>query len=246
MHSGRIYEVFVDGVPVNLIGSTVKSLEQRRRNGYTKRFGLSVELRVVREIPRPAGYSDSDYNFYLKACEARDIARKHTYIETGGLNKISPLIQVLGHPMLEREMGKIGGRASVTSGQLAKIQIIENQRKGGSIAGRKNIESGHLKNIRTLEHQRAAGRVAGLLAVSSGQLARAASAGGRAGGKDGGRKRIELYGNPATPKGREKGNCRLWHINRGASLYMRAAYRTYLTKRLFFSNINRRGQEAKK
>jgi hypothetical protein len=96
-----------------------------------------VELRLIREVPRPEDYSDVDYNFYLKACEAMDIARKKTYTEHGGLNKISPLILALGHPMLEREMGRIGAR---NRPREAKVQ-------GGRIAGRKNAERGHIQAL---------------------------------------------------------------------------------------------------
>lgn len=137
MRSGRTYEVFVDGKPIRPVGSTTRTLARRRISGYIKRFGQSVELRLIREVPRPEDYSDVDYNFYLKACEAMGIARKKTYTEHGGLNKISPLIQALGHPMLEREMGRIGAR---NQPREAKVQ-------GGRIAGRKNAERGHIQAL---------------------------------------------------------------------------------------------------
>jgi hypothetical protein len=132
--TGRTYEVFADGKPVGLVGSTVRTLEQRGKAGYIKRFGSTVELRLIREIPRPEEYSDSDYNFRLKAAEAFDIARKKTYAEDGGLNKISPLIQALGHPVLESAMGKIGGPISVRN------QLREAKVRGGRIGGRKRFE----------------------------------------------------------------------------------------------------------
>ena len=118
MRTGRTYEVFVNDKPAGLVGSTTRTLEQRRKNHYLKRFGPAVELRLIREVPRPESYSEMDYNFYLKACEAMDIARKKTYIEDGGLNKISPLIQALGHPMLDSEMARLGGLAGGHKGGL--------------------------------------------------------------------------------------------------------------------------------
>jgi hypothetical protein len=143
MRLGRTYEVFVDGKPVGLVGSTTHTLTERRRGGYVKRFGPSVELRLIREVPRPEGYSDLDYNFRLKAAEAMDIVRKKTYIENGGLNKVSPLLQAFGHPMLEAEIGKIGGR----------------------VQGRRNVESGHLASITTLENSAKGGRIGGPISI---------------------------------------------------------------------------------
>ncbi len=231
MRSGRTYEVFMNAKPVGYVGSTICTLKQRRK-WHVKRFGPTVELRLIREVPRPEGYSDSDYNFYLKACEAMDIARKKTYTEHGGLNKISPLIQALGHPMLEMEIGRIGGRIggpiggrrAVDSGQLASIlelpQTKRAQHISGSILGRKNIESGHLaricdkggyvqgrKNAESGQIQ-AIGRTQGRKAVESGHLARIAVLGGR----EGGRKNVES-GRLANI--RAKGNCQRWNINRG-------------------------------
>jgi hypothetical protein len=100
MKVGKIYEVYANGKSVRLIGSTSQSLKERRRNKYVKRFGLTVELRLVREIVRPVGYDDRDFDFYLKSCEAMDITRKKSYREDGGLNLISPLIQALGGKLL--------------------------------------------------------------------------------------------------------------------------------------------------
>lgn len=169
-------------------------LKKRRAGGYVKRFGPSVELRLLREIHPPSGYSEKEYDFYLKACEALDIARKKTYIEHGGLNKISPLIQALGHPMLEIELGRIGGtvqgRRNRESGQLRKIssmggritgpilgrrnvengQLAKIQSKGGAESGRRNVENGHLANLRTTSHQQKAGKAAGRIAVERGQV----------------------------------------------------------------------------
>ncbi len=180
MTSGRIYEVFVGGKPVGLVGSTTRTLEQRRKSGYTKRFGPGVELHLIREIPHPVGYSDSDFNFYLKACEAMDIARGRTYMADGGLNKVSPLIQALGHPMLEIEMGKIGGRTSgrkaVETGRLAKMRELPQTKVAQQKVGRQHIESGHLARIRELPQAKDARRRfaqnLGRKAVESGQLAR--------------------------------------------------------------------------
>jgi hypothetical protein len=147
MKSGRKYEVFVNGRPVGLVGSTVRTLKQRRSNRYIARFGPTVELRLIREVPRHEGYSDQDYNFRLKAAEAMDIVRKKTWVEDGGLNKMSPLVQASGSPMLEAERGRLGG--------------IAGGRNGGLISGRKSVENGHLASLRTPEHQREAGRRGG-------------------------------------------------------------------------------------
>ena len=136
MRSGRVYEVFVNGEPVKLVGSTVRTLKQRRSSGYVKRFGDGVELRLVREIARPADYSDKDFEFYLRACEAMDIARKGTYDEHGGLNKLSPLVQSLGYPLIS-EIARLGGRIG--------------SREDKARAGRKNAESGQIMSIATFE-----------------------------------------------------------------------------------------------
>ena len=139
MRSGRVYEVFVNGEPVKLVGSTVRTLKQRRSSGYVKRFGAGVDLRLVREIARPADYSNKDFEFYLRACEAMDIARKGTYDEHGGLNKLSPLVQSLGYPLISEIAqlgGRIGGRKNAESGHLASIATFESRSKGGRIGGR--------------------------------------------------------------------------------------------------------------
>jgi len=179
MRSGQTYEVFVEGKPVGLVGSTIRTLEERRKDGYTKRFGPAVELRLVREIPRHESEDDVSYNFHLKAAEALDIARKKTYMEDGGLNKISPLIQATGKTMLERERGRIGGLVSgpiqgkknVESGHLARISV-----SGGRAQGNKNVKNGHLASVA------AKGRIA---QIKSGQLARIASEGRRIQAKNG-------------------------------------------------------------
>jgi len=174
-----------------------------------KRFGLGVELRLIRKVPRPEDYSDSDYNFYLKACEAMDIARKKTYVEHGGQNRLSPLIQALGHPMLECEMGRLGGRKAVESGQLARIRALiplETRKKGGRIGGRlggrRTTESGQLARIRAL--------------ITPEQLKEAGRKGGRIGGRTSGR----IQGRKNSENGHlasisAKGNCTQWNINRG-------------------------------
>ena len=134
MRSGRVYEVFVNGEPVKLVGSTVQTLKQRRSSGYVKRFGIGVELRLVREIARPADYSDKDFEFYLRACEAMDIARKGTYDEHGGLNMLSPLVQSLGYPLIS-EIGRIGGRNGSREGKAraGRIGSREGKARGGRI-----------------------------------------------------------------------------------------------------------------
>jgi len=196
MTSGRTYEVFVDGKPVRLVGSTIRTLKVRRSSNYTKRFGSNVELRLIREVPRPEDYSDSDYNFYLKACEALDIARKKTYTEDGGLNRISPLIQALGHPTLEREMGRIGNRKGKARG--GKI--------GGRIGGRiVSLMSGHMQKANRLQPQEAKSRggITQGYKNKSNKLGFFApgmtSKGGRIGG----------------PIGARVGNCKRWNIDRG-------------------------------
>jgi len=138
VRSGRTYEVFVDGKPVGLVGSTIRSLVERRSNGYTKRFGRGVELRLIREVLRHKSEDDESYNFHLKAAEALDIARKKTYREDGGLNKISPLIQAIGHPaILEMERGRMGGRASIQWAKANPEQAFLNSSKAGKLGGRK-------------------------------------------------------------------------------------------------------------
>ena len=129
MRSGRVYEVFVNGEPVKLVGSTVRTLKQRRSSGYVKRFGAGVDLRLVREIARPADYSNKDFEFYLRACEAMDIARKGTYDEHGGLNKLSPLVQSLGYPLIS-EIARLGGRIG------SRNQSREDKVRAGRIGGR--------------------------------------------------------------------------------------------------------------
>ena len=137
MRTGRTYEVFVGGKPAGLVGSTVRTLEQRRAAGYVKRFGPTVELRLIREVPRHESEDDASYNFHLKAAEALDIARKKTYIKDGGLNKISPLIQAIGHPMLEVEMGRIGGYiGGKRSHECHPEMAANNGKKYGSKGGK--------------------------------------------------------------------------------------------------------------
>jgi len=224
MTSGRTYEVFIGGKLVK-VGSTTHTLEWRRKHGYTKQFGPAVELHLIREVPRPVGYSDRDYDFYLKACEAFDIVQKKTYQEDGGLNKISPLIQALGGPMLEAEMGRIGGRIrgpqAVKSGQFTRLRTPEHQSNAGRAAGRKNIESGHiqrlgrknvetghLREICTPEVCARGGRIGG-----HNQPREAKARGGHAQGcknvKSGHLAKI------CTSKNRVKGLCQRWNINRG-------------------------------
>jgi hypothetical protein len=147
MRSGRTYEVFVGGKPVGLVGSTVRTLKQRRSNRYIARFGPTVELRLIREVPRHESEDDISYNFHLKAAEALDIAKRKTYEEDGGLNQMSPLIQAAGRSLLDTELGRLGGLAG--------------GRKGGLISGRRSVENGHLARLRTPEHQSAAGRIGG-------------------------------------------------------------------------------------
>jgi len=228
MRPGCTYEVFVADKPIRLVGSTILTLKQRRSNGYVKRFGPEVELRLIREIPRHETEDDVSYNFHLKAAEALDIVRKKTYLENGGLNKVSPLIQAIGHPVLEAEMGhlggKISGRINVENGHLARIRTPEHQREAGRISGRKAVDSGRLATIQTSENQAKAGRVA----VESGQI--------QALGRTEGRKRVEsgllasvchLGSKKAKALGvgifaagmQVKGNCislcKRWNINRG-------------------------------
>jgi hypothetical protein len=105
MKQGRIYEVLVNGKPIKLVGSTQQSLSQRLRMGnYRKRFGSTVKLRLIREVPIPEGYGEEDYNFRLKAAETFDICKKKTWIHDGGRNKMSPLAQALGEPVIRSEM----------------------------------------------------------------------------------------------------------------------------------------------
>lgn len=201
MITGRTYEVFVGGTSVKLVGSTVRTLGQRRRNGYTKQFGPGVELRLIREVPRPEGYSARDFDFYLKACEAMDIARKNAYVEGGGLNKISPLIQALGHQILETERGRIGGHSQPREAKVrgghnqsreakvygGRIGNHEGKACGGHTQGCRNVESGQLARVSTPETRARGGRIRGCEAVESEQLARA----------------------------RARSNCTRWNINRG-------------------------------
>jgi len=185
MRSGRTYEVLVNGEPIGLVGSTLLTLKGRRRNGYIKRFGQGVELRLIREIPRHESEDDVSYNFHLKAAEALDIARKKTYFGTGGLNKISPLLQTMGRSMLESEMGRIGGliqgrrNAKNRTGVCAPGVVEKAGRKNvesghiqalGRIQGRKNAKSGRLKHIRTLEESVKGGRIGGRKNVESGRI----------------------------------------------------------------------------
>lgn len=204
----------MDGKPAGLVGSTVKTLEQRRKNKYPKRFGSTVELRLIREIPRPEGYLDFDYNFYLKACEAMDIARKKTYVEDGGLNRISPLIQALGHPMLEREMGRIGGRTAarknIESGQVAKIATYESRAKGGRTGSRKHNEL--YGNPATSEGRAKAGRTN----IESGQVLKLGYKQGRKNAESG---YIQALGHKQGCKNAKNGHlARIrhirWHVNR--------------------------------
>ncbi len=204
-----MYEVFVNNRPTRLVGSTTQTLAQRRRNGYTKRFGPTVELHLVREVSRPDGYSDSDFNFYLKACEAMDIARKKTYQEHGGLNKISPLVQALGHPMLEAEMGRVGGHIAVKSGQIYKIGSLPQSKAARRENGKKLVENGHFSRITTSESCARGGSTGGATQgrknVETGHIIRIATAEGRA---KGGRKTADS-GYLATAR------CKRWNINRG-------------------------------
>ena len=148
---------------MGLVGSTIRTLAKRRVNGYTRRFGQGVELRLIREIPRPEDYSDSDYNFYLKACEAMDIARKKTYIEHGGLNKISPLIQAYGKSILEEEMGKIGGRIGIR--KMPREAMLRGASNAGKI-GIKKMSREANKSIWLVSHKdELAGRVNNTLHV---------------------------------------------------------------------------------
>ncbi len=207
MKQGQTYEVFVGGQPVGLVGSTVRMLKQRRGNGYTKRFGPGVELHLIREVPRPEGYSDSDFNFYLKACEAMDIASKRAYVEYGGLNKISPLIQALGHQILDSERGRIGGRiGGHNQPREAKVKGGHNQPreakvKGGRRGARAQPRESRVRGGQTTkksgtgifafgmqakggftqpkEAKILGGYAAGKVAVKSGQLAKVAPKGGR-------------------------------------------------------------------
>ncbi len=228
MNSGRIYEVFIDNKSVK-VGSTILSLARRRVKGYTKQFGPGVELRLIREISRPAEYSDSDFNFYLKACEAMDIARRKTYVDDGGLNKISPLIQALGHPMLEAEMGKLGSslggrlggrknvesghiqalaRKMVESGRLAEIRNSPRTKEAQRKAGRKAVESGQLARACTFEVRSKSGRKA----VETGQLTKVRKKLSYEDRIRGGRKNVE---SGQLAKIRDKGRCQRWNINRG-------------------------------
>jgi hypothetical protein len=233
MRSGRTYEVFVDDKPVKLVGSTLLSLKERRKNGYIKRFGPTVELRLIREIPRHENEDDVAYNFHLKASEALDIARKKTYIKDGGLNKISPLIQAIGGTMLETERGKIGGlsqprEAKVRGGRTqGYIQGPKNVESGQIRAlGRKNVETGRLRKICTFEVQSKGGKIGGRIAVKTGQLKRVCTSEVCSkGGRIQGRKNVESgqaqkLGSKYGPKNAENGQIQplahiRWHVKRG-------------------------------
>jgi NUMOD3 motif len=109
---GRIYEVLVNGKPVKLVGSTQLSLKERLRIGnYRKRFGSTVELRLIREVPIPAGYGEGDYNFRLKAAETFEICKRKTWVQDGGRNQMSPLVQALWEPATRSEMVRVSWTA---------------------------------------------------------------------------------------------------------------------------------------
>jgi len=212
---GQIYGVFV-GDKLIKVGSTMRSLKTRRQGGYVKQFGCSVELRLIRKVPRPEGYSDSDFNFYLKACEALDIARTRTYVEDGGLNKISPLIQALGHLMLETERGRLG----------ARCQSREAKVRGGHKAGCQNVKNGHLDRIRTPKVCAMGGHISGCINgpiqgrknIEDGSIQALGRSG--AGGRISGRNNVKgghlmRIATPLTrAKGSRMGLCQRWNINR--------------------------------
>jgi hypothetical protein len=105
-------------------------------------------------------------------------------------------------------IGRIGGRKAVKSGQLASIKTFETCSKGGKIggkiSGRKNVETGHMDSMHTIDNQRKGGRKN----IESGHITSIAtkescSKGGKIGGRKGG-----LKGGPI-------GMCQRWNINRG-------------------------------
>jgi hypothetical protein len=169
MRSGRTYEVFLNGNPLGIVGSTILSLSQRRVHGYTRKFGAAVELRLIREVPIPKGYNEEGYRFYLASCETFDIIRRKTWIEDGGRNIKSPLAQLLGLVQLtkneRRLLGKRVGQQNIKSGQIKRLALRKDWRfstgqkmglRYGAHQGRVNAESGLLKRNRTPEHQQKA------------------------------------------------------------------------------------------
>jgi hypothetical protein len=201
----------------------MRPLKQRRTAGYVKRFGQSVELRLIREVPRHESEDDINYNFHLKAAEALDIARKKTYVEDGGLNKLSPLIQAMGHPMLEAEMGKIGGRIGGRIGgpiairKISRDAKVRGGRKSGLIQGRRNAESGHMRalglsGIGARIGGKISGPVLGRKNVESGHLAYISKKGGQVAGR-----KAAKSGQLArtASKGGCISTCKRWNIDRG-------------------------------
>jgi hypothetical protein len=161
---GRTYEVFVDGKPIGLVGSTVTTLI-RRRSGYVKRFGPTVELRLIREILCPDGYDKLGFTVLLRAKEAFDIIHKNTYVPNG-LNKLSPLAQVIWSLVEDEKRvlgGKTGGRKTRENGTgifgLTHQQKVQYGKMYGGISGRNNVETGRL--YRMTKEERFLGSVAG-------------------------------------------------------------------------------------
>jgi hypothetical protein len=185
---------------VEMVGSTINSLKERTL-GYR-------ELKWFREgayelIPLRFVSEDSDsFLVYLRAVENCEIARRGTWVEEGGRNKMAPLVQWIGSLELLSERGRLGGKAStsgrklVESGRWAAISALgrkKNQESGQpKRLGRQNADSGLLARLRTPAHQSKAGRLGGVKGghtqglvqgpknVESGLLASVARQGGQA------------------------------------------------------------------
>lgn len=151
MKAGRVYEVLMDGKPIGLIGSTQMDLRDRRYN-YVRRFGQSVELRLIREIP---GFYDEDYIFHLRAAEAIEIYRRKAYKEQGGLNQRSPIVEMVKpFSFEERKRGGIAGglvtgRNNLRNGHWAKVQKI-GAPLGGRVTAKSNRESGRWAEVQKI------------------------------------------------------------------------------------------------
>jgi hypothetical protein len=174
---------------IEKVGSTVRPLIKRAA-GYRRHEWFrngKYELIVLRVVE----YDDEKFfQIYLKAVENCEIARQHTWEEEGGRNRIAPLIQWIGSPMLESEKGRIGGRIGIRkmtketqsragkiggkvsgrhaseSGQIQQAGILGRKKNiaTGQPAqlGKRNVKSGHLAKLRTVEHQKSAGRKGGV------------------------------------------------------------------------------------
>lgn len=159
-------------------------------------------------LPQPVRWTEPATD-HLEANNAETVAmfRYHTWHGySGGMNLTLPSSTDY------ENIGAIGGRKVVESGQIASL---------GKIQGRKNSENGHLALISRKESQGKGGKTQGRNNVKNGHLAIIASKGGKVSGKIQGRKNAydghlaSIRSKENSAKGARKANCLRWNIRRG-------------------------------